>query len=184
MVDVIEIKPAPGTSTEQPAAGSEKSTEQMTGEVMEEQIVEKEDDKPNKGSKDEYFQRYMLMGKGKNPEEKVQQACKEINFQNLIVLIVVGDYIVNQARNIKEAAKKWGLSFRSIQRTMSQKREHSIGRRQYVKRKRVEENQKGPAKKSKRMETKQTTEMAETENSQDSSDSTKLPDVPCTHTKN
>ena len=86
---------------------------------MEEQIVEREDDKPSKGSKDEYFQRYMLMEKGKNPEEKVQQACKEINFQNLIVLIAVGDYIVNQARNIKEAAKKWGLSFSSIQRVMS-----------------------------------------------------------------
>ena len=148
VADVIEIKPAPGTSTEQPAAGSEKSTEQMTGEVMEEQIVEREDDKPSKGSKDEYFRRYMLTGKGKNPEEKVQQACKEINFRNLIVLIAVGNYIVNQARNIKEAVKKWGLSFSSIQRAMSQKREHSIGGRQYAKRKRDEEKQKGPVKKS------------------------------------
>ena len=119
VVDVIEIEPVPGTSTEQPAAGSEKSTEQMTGEVMEEQIVEIEDDEPSKGSKDEYFRRHMLMGKGKSPEEKVQQACKEINYWNLIVLIAVGDYVVNQARNIKEAAKKWGLSFSSIQRVMS-----------------------------------------------------------------
>ena len=102
----------------------------------------------------------------------------------MIVLIAVGDYIVYQARNIKEAAKKWGLSFSSIQRAMSQKREHSVGGRQYAKRKRDEEKQKGPAKKSKQMETKRTTEMAETENSQDSSDSTKLPDVPWTHTKN
>ena len=146
VVDVIEIKPVLGTSTEQPAAGSEKSTKQTTEEVMEEQIVEREDDKPSKGSKDKYFRRYMLRGKGKNPEEKVQEACKEINYQNLIV---VGDYVVNQARNIKEAAKKWGLSFSSIQRAMSRKREHSIGGRQYAKRKRVEEKQKGPAKKSK-----------------------------------
>ena len=119
VAEVIEIEPTPGTSTEQPAAGSEKSTEQTTGEVMEEQIVERKDDELSKGSKDEYFQRYMLTRKGKNPEEKVQQACKEINFRNLIVLIAVGDYIVNQARNIKEAAKKWGLSFSSIQRAMS-----------------------------------------------------------------
>ena len=182
--DVVEIKPVPGTSTEQPAAGPEKPTEQTTGEVMEEQIVKREDDELSEGSKDEYFQRYMLTGKGKNPEEKVQQACKEINFQNLIVLIVVGDYVVNQAKNIKEAAKKWGLSFSSIQRAMSRKREHSVGRRQYAKRKRVEEKPKGPAKKSKRMETKQTTETVEAENSQDSSDSTELPDVPWTHTKN
>ena len=53
--DVIEIEPVPGTSTEQPAAGFEKSTEQTTGEVTEEQIVEREDDEPSKGSKDEYF---------------------------------------------------------------------------------------------------------------------------------
>ena len=53
--EVIEIEPAPGTSTEQPAAGSEKSTEQTTGEVMEEQIVEGEDDELSEGSKDEYF---------------------------------------------------------------------------------------------------------------------------------
>ena len=122
VADVIEIEPVPGTSTEQPAAASEKSTKQMTGEVMEEQTVEREDDKPIKGSKDKYFRRYMLTGKGKNPEEKVQEACKEINYRNLIVLIVVGDYVVNQARNIKKAAKKWGLSFSSIQRAMSRKR--------------------------------------------------------------
>ena len=126
----------------------------------------------------------MLTGKGKSPEEKVQQACKEINYRNLIVLIAVGNYVVNQARNIKEAAKKWGLSFSSIQRAMSRKREHSVSRRQYAKRKRVEEKPKGPAKKSKRMETKRTTEMVEAENSQDSSDSTELPDVPWTRTKN
>ena len=126
----------------------------------------------------------MLTGKGKDPEEKVQQACKEINFWNLLVLIAVGDYTVNQARNIKEAAKKWGLSFSSIQRAMSQKREHSVGGRQYAKRKRDEEKQKGPVKKSKQMETKWASEMVEAENSQDSSDSTELPDVPWTCTKN
>ena len=184
VAEVIEIEPTPGTSTEQPAAGSEKPTEQMTGEVMEGQIAEREDDKPSKGSKDEYFQRYVLTGNGKNPEEKVQQACKEINFRNLIVLIAVGDYIVNQARNIKEAAKKWGLSFSSIQRAMSRKREHSVGGRQYAKRKRDEEKQKGPVKKSKQMETKWASETVEAENSQDSSDSTELPDVPWTRTKN
>ena len=184
VAEVIEIEPTPGTSTEQPSAGSEKPTEQATGEVMEGQIAEREDDEPSEGSKDKYFQRYMLTGKGKNPEEKVQQACKEINFWNLIVLIVVGDYIVNQARNIKEAAKKWGLSFSSIQRAMSQKREHSIGRRQYAKRKRDEEKQEGPVKKSKQMEAKRASEMVEAENSQDSLDGTELPDVPWTHTKN
>ena len=42
---------------------------------------------------------------------------------------------MNQARNIKEVAKKWGLSFSTIQRVMSRKREHSVGGRQYAKKK-------------------------------------------------
>ena len=63
----------------------------------------------------------MLSGKGKNSKEKIQEACKEINYRNLVVLIAVGDYVVNQARNIKEVAKKWGLSFSAIQRAMSRK---------------------------------------------------------------
>ena len=63
----------------------------------------------------------MLSGKGKNPKEKIQEACKEINYRNLVVLIAVGNYVVNQARNIKEVTKKWGLSFSTIQRAMSRK---------------------------------------------------------------
>ena len=63
----------------------------------------------------------MLSGKGKNPKEKIQEACKEINYRNLVVLIAVGDYVINQARNIKEDTKKWGLSFCTIQKAMSRK---------------------------------------------------------------
>ena len=66
-------------------------------------------------NKDEYFGKYMLMGKGKDPEEKIQEACKEINYQNLIVLIAVGDYVMNQAKNMKEITRKWGLSFSATQ---------------------------------------------------------------------
>ena len=126
----------------------------------------------------------MLSGKGKNPEEKIQEACKEINYRNLVVLIAVGDYVMNQARNIKEVAKKWRLSFSAIQRAMSRKQEHSVGRRQYAKKKKVEEKQGDPVKRSKRTEKKSTTESAEAkslpsvEPDQDSSDSTELPDVP------
>ena len=81
----------------------------------------------------------MLSGKGKNPKEKIQEACKEINYRNLVVLIAVGDYVVNQARNIKEVAKKWGLLFSAIQTAMSRKQEHSVGGRQYAKKKKVKE---------------------------------------------
>ena len=126
----------------------------------------------------------MLSGKGKNPEEKIQEACKEINYRNLVVLIAVGDYVMNQARNIEEVAKKWGLSFSAIQRAMFRKQEHSVGGRQYAKKKKVEEKHGDPVKRSKRTEKKSTTESAEAislppvEPDQVSSDSTELPDVP------
>ena len=118
--DVVEIELVPGTSTEWPAAGADKTTEKPTGEVIVEWTTEEGDDEPNKSTVDEYFQKYMLSGKGKNPKEK-NEACKEINYRNLVVLIAVCDYVVNQAKNIKEVAKKWGLSFSAIQRAMSRK---------------------------------------------------------------
>ena len=149
IVDVIEIEPIPGTSTEQPAARAEKSTEELTGEAIVEQTTEEGDDEPNESNVDEYFQKYMLSGKGKNPKEKIHEACKEINYRNLVVLIAVGDYVVNQARNIKEVTKKWGLSFSAIQRAMSRKREHSVGGRQYTKKKKAIEKQGDPVKRSK-----------------------------------
>ena len=130
----------------------------------------------------------MLSGKGKNPEEKIQEACKEINYRNLVVLIAVGDYVLNQAKNIKEVAKKWGLLFSTIQRAISRKREHSIGGRQYAKKKKAIEKQGDPIKRSKWTEKKSTTESAEArspspvEPNQDSSDSTELPDVPWART--
>ena len=127
----------------------------------------------------------MLSGKGKNPKEKIQEPCKEINYRNLVVLIAVGDYVMNQAKN---QAKKWGLSFSAIQRAMSRKQEHSVGRRQYTKKKEVVEKQGDPVKRSKRTEKKSMTESAEATSSppvepnQDSSDSTGLPDVPWART--
>ena len=181
--DVIEIEPVPGTSTEWPAARAEKSM----GEVIVEWTTEEGDDKPNESSVDEYFQKYMS-GKGKNPEEKIQEAYKEINYRNLVVLIAVYDYVVNQARNIKEVTKKWGLSFSAIQRAMSRKQECSIGGRQYAKKRKVVEKQGDPVKRSKWTERKSMTKSAEArstspvEPNQDSSDSTELPDVPWAHT--
>ena len=146
---VVKAEPIPGTSTEQPAAEAEQPVEEPMEEAMVELTPGEKDVEPKEESVSKYFKRYVLTEKGKSPEDKIQEACKEINYQNLIVLIAVGDYIVNQAKNIKEVAKKWGLSFSSIQRAMSRKREHSVGGRQYTKRKKAAEKQEGPAKKSK-----------------------------------
>ena len=71
---------------------------------------------------------------------------------------------------------------------MSCKTEHSIGGRQYAKRKRMAEKQEGPTKKSQHLKEKWITEPARaeshqlTEQSQNSSDSRELPDVPWTWT--
>ena len=102
------------------------------------------------------------MGKGKDAEEKIQEACKEINYRNLIVLVAVGDYVVNKVKNIKDITKKWGLSFSAVQRAMSRKKEHSIRGWQYTKRKRTTEEQEEPAKKSQQLKKKGTARTAKT----------------------
>ena len=180
----VEAEPMPGTSVEQPAAEAEEPVE----EPMVEPTMGEKDDEPEEEGINEYFRKYILTGKGKSPKDKIQEACKEINYRNLVILIAVGDYVVNQAKNIKEVAKKWGLSFSAVQQAMSRKQEHSVSGRQYAKRKKAVEKQEGPAKKSKQIEEKRTTEPAEVrspqpaEPSQDSSDSTELPNVPWVHT--
>ena len=178
---MTETEPVPGTSQEPPATEAERLVQVPPEEVIVEPTAEEKEDEPDEENVNEYFKKYMLMDKGIDLEEKIQQACKEINYQNLVVLITVGDYIVNQAKNIKEVARKWGLSFSAVQRAMSCKREHSIGGRQYAKRKRMAEKQEGATKKSQCLKEKWTTEPARTkspqptEQSQDSSDSWKLP---------
>ena len=143
-----ETEPIPGTSQELPAAEAEQLAEVPPEEAITEPIAEEKEDEPNEENVNEYFKKYVLSGKGKGPEEKIQEACKEINYRNLVVLVAVGDYIVNKAKNIKEVAKKWGLSFSAVQCVMSHKKEHSVGGRQYTKRKRAAEKQEGSAKKS------------------------------------
>ena len=183
-----EAEPVPGTSQELPAAEAEKPVEEPLEEVIIEPTMEEKEDEPEEENVNKYFKKYILTRKGKGPEEKIQEACKEINYRNLVILIAVGDYIVNKAKKIKEVAKKWGLSFSAVQRAMSRKRKHSVGGRQYAKRKRAAEKQEEPAKKSQQIEEKCTTEPVEVrspqpvEPSQDSLDSTELPDLPWART--
>ena len=77
---MTKTEPVPGTSQELPAAEAETPTEVPPEEVMEELTVEEKEDEPNKEKVNEYFKKYVLTGKGKGPEEKIQEACKEINY--------------------------------------------------------------------------------------------------------
>ena len=124
---MTEAEPVPGTSQEPPATGAERPVEVPPEEAIAELTAQEKEDKPDEENVNEYLKKYMLTGKGKDPEEKIQEACKEINYRNLVVLIAVGDYVVNQAKNIKEVTRKWGLSFSAVQQAMSRKREHSVG---------------------------------------------------------
>ena len=74
--------------------------------------------------------------------------------------------MVNKAKNIKEIARKWGLSFSTVQCAKSCKKERSVGGRQYAKRKRTAEKQEGPTKKSQHLKEKQTAEPARAKNPQ------------------
>ena len=80
VTSVVEVEPVPGTSAEQPAAAAEKSVEKLTEEAMVEPTTEGKDDEPKEENVDKYFRKYKLTGKGKGPEEKIQEACKEINY--------------------------------------------------------------------------------------------------------
>ena len=114
--------------------------------------TERREDEPTDGERNEASNKYSLTGKGRDPEEKIQEACKEINYKNLTVLLAVGDYIVNQVRSIKEVARKWGLSFSAVQRAMSGKREHSMGGRQYAQKRRSMEQPEESTKWSKHLQ--------------------------------
>ena len=76
----VEVEPVPRTSVEQPAAEAEKPVEKLMEEVMEEPTTEEKDDEPEEENINEYFREYILTGKGKGPKEKIQEACKEINY--------------------------------------------------------------------------------------------------------
>ena len=77
---MTEAEPVPGTSVELPAAEAEKPAEEPMEEVMIGPTVEEKEDEPEEENVNEYFKKYVLTGKGKGPEEKIQEACKEINY--------------------------------------------------------------------------------------------------------
>ena len=78
-------------------------------------------------------QHYEMSGKGDTPEQKVNKAVKEFNYHNMLVVIAVGDKIINNIRSICTVAEKWGLLYSIIQRAISGVKEHHQGGRQYDK---------------------------------------------------
>ena len=77
------------------------------------------------------YQHYVMSGKGDTPEQKVNEAVKELNYHNMLVVIAVGDKTINNIGSIHMVAEKLGLSYSIIQRAISGVKEHHQGGRQY-----------------------------------------------------
>ena len=91
-------------------------TFKKTSEPTEEQGPEAEKTDP--------YNCYVLSGKGDMPEQKVNEAVKDLNNHNMLVMIAVGDKTINNVGSIHTVAKKWGLSYSIVQRAMSGVKEH------------------------------------------------------------
>ena len=74
-----------------------------------------------------------MTGKGDTPEQKMNEAVKELNYHNILVVIAVGDKTINNIGSIHTVAEKWGLSYSIVQRAISGIKEHHQGGRQYYK---------------------------------------------------
>ena len=74
-----------------------------------------------------------MTGKGNTPEQKVNEAVKELNYHNMLVVIAVGNKTINNIGSIHTVAEKWGLSYSIVQRAISGVKEHRQGGRQYNK---------------------------------------------------
>ena len=86
-----------------------------------------------KPEKVEQYNRYVLSGKGETPKQKVNEAVKDINYHNVVVVITVGDRTINNVGSIHTVAEKWGLSFSVVQHVLSGIKEHRQGGQQYDK---------------------------------------------------
>ena len=83
--------------------------------------------------KTDSYQQYVMTGKGETPEQKVNEAVKEFNYHNMLVVIAVRHKTINNIGSICAVAEKWGLSYSIVQRAISGVKEHHQGGRQYDK---------------------------------------------------
>ena len=82
--------------------------------------------------KTDSYQHYIMTGKGDTPEQKVNEAVKDLNYHNMLVVIAVRDKTINIG-SIHAVAEKWGLSYSIVQRAISGMKEHHQGGTQYDK---------------------------------------------------
>ena len=107
----VEPQVTPSTSgrTDVGEVNLEKDAETSgkTPEPVEEPIPEME--------KTNSYQHYIMTGKGDTPEQKVNEAVKDLNYHNMLVVIAVRDKTINKIGSICAVAEKWGLSYSIVQ---------------------------------------------------------------------
>ena len=86
-----------------------------------------------KPEKVKQYNRYVLSEKGETPKQKVNEAVKDINYHNIVVVITVGDRTINNVGSICTVAEKWELSSSVVKRALSGIKEHRQGGQQYDK---------------------------------------------------
>ena len=111
-----------------------------TGEVdlekdaeMSKKTSEPTEEQGPEAEKTDLYNCYVLSGKGDMLEQKVNEAVKDLNYHNMLVIIAVGDKTINNVVSIHAVAEKWGLSYSIVQRAISGVKEHRQGGQQYDK---------------------------------------------------
>ena len=68
------MEPVPSTSHEQSTMSEGVRPAKTPAEQVRQEAAKKEDDEPEVEVTDEYFKKYVLLGKGRDPEEKINEA--------------------------------------------------------------------------------------------------------------
>ena len=97
-------------------------TSKKTSEPIEESGPEAEKTDP--------YNRYVLLGKGDTPEQKVNEAVKDLNYHNMLA---VGEKTINNVGSIRAVAEKCDLLYSIVQRAISGVKEHQQGGQKYDK---------------------------------------------------
>ena len=125
---------------------------------------------------------------GETAERKLQSVINSVGEQSALLLMAVGDCVVNK-KSQAEIAKKYDIPRSRVQRAMSGKKEHKKGGKQYQQEKKRKASEEGSveSKKPKRSEGEQQREeeLEETiirptpvvEGGNDNDDSNELPDI-------
>ena len=121
--------------TTEPRMTSLISADVDTGEVnlekdaeMSKKTLEPLEEQSNETEKMDPYDHYVLSGKGYTPEKKVNEAVKDLNYHNMVVVIVVGDKTINNVGSIRTVAEKWGLSYSCLLYTSPSPRDATLSR--------------------------------------------------------